>query len=434
MTTPRTAGPAVAGRPSVASNRGRDDRFRLLVAVAAVAVSVVGAVVWSRAVSGGDDVDVVLDEPGEYVAAGPRHQPAARPRDAPGRRPARRRGRQVAPRARRPADGRQPVVLDVPAVRPRARRLRRRARRGRRPRPLRRRQPARRARRDDPLRRASAASTYELLRDPSGAFGEELDLVAYPVTLFVAADGTIVDAPGAVDDDGLRERIAELVIRERRAVVPAWAWSPPSTRAASCCCRPTSCTSSGIESTRARLRAGDGAPGPARRSRRDRRVHGRVRRRRRRHEVVDRLAAGQRQVRHGDRRAWRSSCSASPCCSASSCASPPPCLTGGGRDTTVRSMFVYGVVYATVSLSCTLALFAPLLFERGSVGRGRRQRRRLRPRDGPAGHRADRRPRRRQPRPAARAADRRCSTCRSSPARSSCCRASTSSTTSGSST
>ncbi len=47
-----------------------------------------------------------------------------------------------------------------------------------------------------------------------------------------------------------------------------------------------------------------------------------------------------------------------------------PALAVGERDTTVRSMFVYGIVYATVSLSCTLALFAPLLFERGSVGAG----------------------------------------------------------------
>jgi cytochrome c-type biogenesis protein len=35
----------------------------------------------------------------------------------------------------------------------------------------------------------------------------------------------------------------------------------------------------------------------------------------------------------------------------------------GGRDRTVRSMFVYGIVYAVVSLSCTLALFVPLLFD-----------------------------------------------------------------------
>ena len=35
----------------------------------------------------------------------------------------------------------------------------------------------------------------------------------------------------------------------------------------------------------------------------------------------------------------------------------------GRRDRTVRSMFVYGVVYAVVSLSCTLVLFVPLLFD-----------------------------------------------------------------------
>ena len=37
-----------------------------------------------------------------------------------------------------------------------------------------------------------------------------------------------------------------------------------------------------------------------------------------------------------------------------------PAMRVGSRDTTVRSMFVYGVVYATVSLSCTLILFLPL--------------------------------------------------------------------------
>ena len=47
-----------------------------------------------------------------------------------------------------------------------------------------------------------------------------------------------------------------------------------------------------------------------------------------------------------------------------------PVPAAGDRDRTVRSMFVYGVVYATVSLSCSLVLFAPLLFERGGVGAG----------------------------------------------------------------
>jgi len=47
-----------------------------------------------------------------------------------------------------------------------------------------------------------------------------------------------------------------------------------------------------------------------------------------------------------------------------------PTLSTSRRDTTVRAMFAYGVVYATVSLSCTLYLFTPMLFERGSVGAG----------------------------------------------------------------
>src|SRR4029077_9838209 len=48
-----------------------------------------------------------------------------------------------------------------------------------------------------------------------------------------------------------------------------------------------------------------------------------------------------------------------------------PGLSGiGERDRTVRSMFVYGVVYAVVSLSCTLVLFVPLLFDGDGFGAG----------------------------------------------------------------
>ena len=45
-----------------------------------------------------------------------------------------------------------------------------------------------------------------------------------------------------------------------------------------------------------------------------------------------------------------SSCSASPCCSATSCRSPRRRSTSATRDRTVRSMFVYGIAYAVVSL------------------------------------------------------------------------------------
>jgi peroxiredoxin len=50
---------------------------------------------------------------------------------------------------------------------------------------------------------------YELLRDPEFAFADELHLVAYPVTLFVDADGRILERTGAIDDGELRAEIAE---------------------------------------------------------------------------------------------------------------------------------------------------------------------------------------------------------------------------------
>ena len=52
--------------------------------------------------------------------------------------------------------------------------------------------------------------TYELLRDPEQLLAGELGIVAYPMTLFVDADGTIVDQSGPLDDDELRERIEAL--------------------------------------------------------------------------------------------------------------------------------------------------------------------------------------------------------------------------------
>ena len=53
------------------------------------------------------------------------------------------------------------------------------------------------------------ASTYELLRDPGFELADELEIVAYPVTLFVDADGRIVDRTGPIDSAELRARIAE---------------------------------------------------------------------------------------------------------------------------------------------------------------------------------------------------------------------------------
>ncbi len=39
-----------------------------------------------------------------------------------------------------------------------------------------------------------------------------------------------------------------------------------------------------------------------------------------------------------------------------------PVIDGGGRDRTVRSMFVYGVAYAVASIGCTIGLFAATAF------------------------------------------------------------------------
>ena len=52
---------------------------------------------------------------------------------------------------------------------------------------------------------------YELLRDPDGAFTAELGVANFPVTLFVAADGTIVRQTGVLDGATLREYAEELL-------------------------------------------------------------------------------------------------------------------------------------------------------------------------------------------------------------------------------
>ena len=53
--------------------------------------------------------------------------------------------------------------------------------------------------------------TYELLRDPDGRATAGLGVARFPTTVFVAADGTILDAqPGELSADKLRTRIEEL--------------------------------------------------------------------------------------------------------------------------------------------------------------------------------------------------------------------------------
>lgn len=51
---------------------------------------------------------------------------------------------------------------------------------------------------------------YDLLRDDDFALANDLGVVLYPVTLFVDADGRIVDQTGEIDADGLRAKIGEL--------------------------------------------------------------------------------------------------------------------------------------------------------------------------------------------------------------------------------
>jgi peroxiredoxin len=184
-------------------------RLRLLVAGASILVTGVGAVAWSRAVSGGPEADVVLDEPGNYVLPGLVTNPplagAALPPvdllDAAGN------------DVRLVSDGRPMVVnLWYSQCAPCARELADFAAVdaelgadvrfvGVNP-------------RDTAEKMASFAAdrgvTYELLRDHEGRFGEAADVVSYPATLFVGPDGAVVDSTGPIEADELRERIAEL--------------------------------------------------------------------------------------------------------------------------------------------------------------------------------------------------------------------------------
>jgi peroxiredoxin len=52
---------------------------------------------------------------------------------------------------------------------------------------------------------------YELLRDPDGAYSSAVGIMTAPVTLFVAADGTIVRQTGVLDEDQLRRYTEDLL-------------------------------------------------------------------------------------------------------------------------------------------------------------------------------------------------------------------------------
>ena len=56
----------------------------------------------------------------------------------------------------------------------------------------------------------TAVSAYELLRDHHAELVDGIEAVAFPITLFVTSDGTIVEQTGPIDADELRVKVAEL--------------------------------------------------------------------------------------------------------------------------------------------------------------------------------------------------------------------------------
>jgi peroxiredoxin len=52
---------------------------------------------------------------------------------------------------------------------------------------------------------------YELLRDPNAELVDGIGAVAFPVTLFITSDGTIIDQTGALSADELRQKVANLI-------------------------------------------------------------------------------------------------------------------------------------------------------------------------------------------------------------------------------
>jgi thiol-disulfide isomerase/thioredoxin len=181
---------------------------RLLVLAAALAVGAVGVVVWSHAATGDSKPEVVLDQPGEYdepsgtnPPRSARHLPPVTLTDASGA------SAQLVP------DGRPMVVnLWFSTCAPCARELADFA-------------AVHREVGDkvrfvgvNPFDTAGAMTrfagdrdvTYQLLRDPGEHFGRALGVSVYPVTLFVAGDGTIVDETGPIDATALRARVEAL--------------------------------------------------------------------------------------------------------------------------------------------------------------------------------------------------------------------------------
>ena len=56
--------------------------------------------------------------------------------------------------------------------------------------------------------------TYDLYRDRYAELADGVGAVAFPVTLFVTSDGTIVEQTGVLDADALRQKVADLLVEE----------------------------------------------------------------------------------------------------------------------------------------------------------------------------------------------------------------------------
>jgi len=58
---------------------------------------------------------------------------------------------------------------------------------------------------------AEKGVTYENYRDPDLLFAEAVRALGFPTTVFVAADGTIVEQTNVLDANGLRSRVEDLL-------------------------------------------------------------------------------------------------------------------------------------------------------------------------------------------------------------------------------
>jgi peroxiredoxin len=185
-------------------------RAQLIVFVSALVLIAGGVIGWSRFVAddGGDDVR--LDAPGEYVEPGSPTNPPLPTEDLPDVDLLAADGSTV----RLPGDDHRPTVINLwystcaPCARELADFAEVHGEIGERVRFV----------GVDPLDTVDAMERfagergvrYELLRDPEFALTDALRVAAYPVTLFVDADGRILERTGLIDDAELRGKIADL--------------------------------------------------------------------------------------------------------------------------------------------------------------------------------------------------------------------------------